>query len=357
MTFQVTEHPHVRFNPLKGELVIVSPHRMKRPWSGQLEKPDEEERPEFDPTNPLCPGVTRPSGQVTPQYKTTYVFENDFPALLADTPSPEDTQDPLFRCLGARGQCKVMCFSPKSNVTIPLMSLDEIKAVVDTWTEETLEIGSKFKWVQIFENKGEGSSNQHPHCQIWASSFLPNEAAIKDVKMREYKEKFGTNLLMDYASKEIIKQERIVVSNEDWIAVVPFWAYWPYETMILPKKRLILRMTNLTEAEKMSLAEIMKNLTIRYDNLFECSFPYAMGFHGAPTGPDQSEHDYSHWQFHALYLPILLKSATVKKFMGGYEKLANVQRDLTAEQAAEKLRNCSSVHYKLQSKMLCSDST
>lgn len=321
---------------------------MKRPWSGQVEKLTEEERPEFDPTNPLCPGVARPSGVVNPNYETTFVFDNDFPALLEDVPEPQEPDNPLFKSAAARGTCRVMCFSPKSNITLPLMSQTEIKAVIDTWVVEMATLGKKYKWVQIFENKGAamGCSNPHPHCQIWASSFLPNEAMVKDRNMKEYMDKYKTNLLMDYAKQEDEKNERLVVVNDDWLGLVPYWAVWPYETMIIPRKRHILRMTDLTEQERLSLADIMKQLTTRYDNLFECSFPYSMGFHGAPTGPDHESKDYSYWQFHAIYYPPLLRSATVKKFMVGYEMLANPQRDLTAEQAADKLRNLPDMHYK-----------
>jgi len=244
----------------------------------------------------------------------------------------------------------VMCFSPKSNVTLPLMSQEEIKAVIDTWAEELGNLGQKYRWVQIFENKGAvmGCSNPHPHCQIWASSFLPNEATVKDRNMREYKSSRGTNLLLDYARQEVAKGDRLVVENTDWLGLVPYWALWPYETMILPRRRQILRMTDLTEAERLSLSDIMKQLTTKYDNLFQCNFPYSMGFHGAPTGPGSAGEDYSHWQLHAIYYPPLLRSATVKKFMVGYEMLATPQRDLTAEQAAQRLRELPSLHYKLQ---------
>ncbi|XP_023327661.1 galactose-1-phosphate uridylyltransferase [Eurytemora carolleeae] len=348
MSFNATDHQHIRWNPLKGDWVLVSPHRMKRPWTGQVEKLNEQDRPEFDPKNPLCPGVTRPNGDVNPQYTSTFIFNNDFPALLEEVPEPPPSDNPLFRSAAAKGTCKVMCFSPKSNVTIPIMSIEEMRQVINTWVEELQELGKKFKWVQIFENKGEamGCSNPHPHCQIWASSFLPNEAAAKDRNMMNYKITMGTNLLLDYAKQEEEKNERIVVSNNDWLALVPYWAVWPYETMIIPRTRHILRMTDLTDDEKTSLADIMKKLTTKYDNLFECSFPYSMGFHGAPTGPGCEGEDFDHWQFHAIYFPPLLRSATVKKHMVGYEMLANCQRDLTAEQAAERLRSLPDTHYK-----------
>ncbi|XP_047102724.1 probable galactose-1-phosphate uridylyltransferase isoform X2 [Schistocerca piceifrons] len=320
---------------------------MKRPWSGQIERPQEEEIPEHDPNNPLCPGVTRPNGQINPHYTSTFVFTNDFPALLENVPKPPESGDPLFQMKKAEGTCRVMCFHPKSNVTIPLMTEEEISTVIAGWIEQMNELGEKYAWVQVFENKGSimGCSNPHPHCQIWASSFLPNEARIKDMHQRKYYEKFGNPMLLDYLKKELQKQVRVVIENSDWVVLVPYWAVWPFETMILPRTH-IKQMTDLTQYEIESLASIMKRLTTRYDNLFQTSFPYSMGWHGAPTGPYKDNGD--HWLFHGIYYPPLLRSATVKKFMVGYEMLAQCQRDLTPEQAAERLRNLSEIHYKQQ---------
>ncbi|KAF2357078.1 Galactose-1-phosphate uridyl transferase class I [Trinorchestia longiramus] len=346
MSFQASEHQHTRYNPLRGEWVLVSPHRMKRPWCGQIEKPLEEIVPAHDPKNPLCPNVSRPNGEINPDYTSTYVFLNDFPALLEDVPEPPPSDDPLFQAGAAKGCCKVMCFHPRSDVTLPLMTQAEVRAVIDRWISEMEILGPKFNWVQIFENKGAmmGCSNPHPHCQIWASSFIPNEARVKDEKQKKYFEQHGRPMLMDYVDKELEKKERIVCSNAHWLVVVPYWALWPYETLVLPRSH-VRRFTDLTDDQREALADIIRKITTRYDNLFSCSFPYSMGWHGAPTGEHLNDAS-DHWTFHGVFVPPLLRSATVKKHMVGYELLAQAQRDLTAEQAAQKLRELSEVHYK-----------
>lgn len=271
---------------------MVSPHRTKRPWSGQVEKPPEDSIPEWDPKNPLCPGAVRANGIQNPRYESTFVFDNDFPALLETAPPPpscdagpdsDPLDEDLFRMGEAKGRCRVLCFHPKSNITLPLMSVDEIIPVIRTITQETVELGKKLAWVQVFENRGAimGCSNPHPHCQIWASSYLPNEARLKDTNQRAYSAKHGGRpLLLDYVTRELVKKERLVVTNEDFVALVPFWAVWPFETMILPRRRNILRLEDLTPDEVRSLADCMRRLLIKYDNLFEVSFPYSMGFHG-----------------------------------------------------------------------------
>ncbi|KAI1294583.1 Galactose-1-phosphate uridylyltransferase [Halotydeus destructor] len=356
------DKPHVRFNPLKGEWVLVSPHRTQRPWSGQVEKSLTVELPDHDPKNPLCPGSVRSNGHVTPVYTSTYVFDNDFPALLDD--DDEDGPDlnvleqsnSLFVSSLVKGKCRVICFHPKLNVTMPLMTISELVSVIDTWTLEARQLGAKYDWVQIFENRGEvmGCSNPHPHGQVWASNFLPNEIRRKDETQRSYFEKYGLNMLEEYVKQEVKlykshpDKSRVVVDTDQWLVVVPYWAVWPYETMLLPKEPLR-RITDIkTDEQKEALAAILKLLTTKYDNLFETNFPYSWGWHGAPTGK-LVDHHCDHWLLHGLFYPPLLRSATVKKFMVGYEMLAQAQRDLTAEQAAANLRRQSDVHYKLQS--------
>ncbi|XP_074603858.1 galactose-1-phosphate uridylyltransferase [Brevipalpus obovatus] len=344
--FSDTEHQHVRYNPLIDEWVLVSPHRAKRPWSGQQEKPAQQEVPEYDERNPLCPGAVRANGIQNPKYESTFVFDNDFPALLENVPEPPESNSSFFQAKSARGKCKVICFHPKSNITLPSMEIEDICKVIKVWQIENQSLGEKYTWVQIFENKGEvmGCSNPHPHCQIWASSFLPNEPRKKDINLKAYFEKHGRPMLMDYLKEELEKKERIVLQNDDWVVMVPYWAVWPYEAMILPKTQ-VQRIEDLNDGQVKTLADIMKRLLIRYDNLFEVSFPYSMGWLGAPTG-DYKNKNTEYWTLHAVYYPPLLRSATVKKFMVGYEMLAQAQRDITAEQAAEVLRKLPGVHYK-----------
>ena len=345
MVFDATEHPHRRYNPLTGEWILVSPHRTKRPWQGGQEKPPPEDRPVYDPDCYLCPGNLRANGERNPAYDDTFVFVNDFAAVLPDVLDLEDNQECLLRMRPVRGEARVICFSPRHDLTLAQMSYAEIEKVVDLWAEQTEELGRRYKWVQIFENRGDlmGASNPHPHGQIWATSELGDIPAAEDRHQRAYYERHGSALLLDYVGLELEKRERLVLENETWIVVVPYWAIWPFETLLLPRKRCP-RLPDLDRRERRDLAEILKRLLIRYDNLFEAPFPYSMGWHGAPYDAD----DHAHWQLHAHFYPPLLRSATVKKFMVGYEMLAEAQRDITAEEAAERLRDLPDLHYKLR---------
>lgn len=345
MNFDPTDHPHRRLNPLTGEYVLVSPHRTKRPWQGSQEKLPEERKPQHDPNCYLCPGNTRAGGHQNPNYETTFVFTNDFAALLADTPPPPATQDPLLSMDGVQGTCRVVCFSPRHDLTLPEMPVETIRHVVDVWAEQVIDLGQTYRWVQVFENKGAamGASNPHPHGQIWAENVLPNEIVKEERQQQAYLAQHGRPLLVDYVGLEIEQRARIVVANTDWLAVVPFWALWPFEILLMPRRH-VLRLPDLADGERDALADILKRLLTKYDNLFETSFPYSMGWHGAPL----DDGDYAHWQLHAHFYPPLLRSATVRKFMVGYEMLGEAQRDLTAEQAAERLRAVSEVHYRVK---------
>jgi UDPglucose--hexose-1-phosphate uridylyltransferase len=341
--FNPANHSHRRHNPLTGEWIIVAPHRTQRPWQGQVEKRAEESRPAYDPTCYLCPGNQRAGGVQNPSYTSTYVFNNDFASLLPDIPEATVSPHPLLRAESERGTCRVICFSPRHDLTLPEMAVEDIRTVVDVWAEQIVDLGQRYRWVQLFENKGTmmGASNPHPHGQVWGQISLPNEATKEERQQRAYFDSYGSPLLVDYANLEAAAGERLLVENDHWLVVVPYWAMWPFETLLLPRRH-VLRLPELNGAERDGLAEILKRLLTRYDNLFETSFPYSMGWHGAPT----DEGAYPHWQLHAHFYPPLLRSATIKKFMVGYEMLAEPQRDLTPEKAAERLRELPEVHYK-----------
>ncbi|MCX7279188.1 MAG: UDP-glucose--hexose-1-phosphate uridylyltransferase [Burkholderiales bacterium] len=340
--FDRNDHSHRRHNPLTDQWVLVSPHRSKRPWQGQQEAPDTAERPAYDAQCYLCAGNARVTGERNPAYTHTHVFTNDYAALMQEVPDAPPATDALFTSMSARGTSRVICFSPDHSKTLPELSLESIGHVITTWAEQSEDLGATYPWVQVFENKGAamGCSNPHPHGQVWASSFLPNEALKEDTQQRSYFAEHGRALLLDYAEREAQLGERTVVQTEHWLAVVPYWATWPFETLLLPRFE-VQQLPQLNAAQRLDLARALKMLTSRYDNLFQCSFPYSMGWHGAPF--DSS--DARPWQLHAHFYPPLLRSSSVRKFMVGYEMLAEAQRDLTPEQAAEKLRAVSDTHY------------
>ncbi|KQB37035.1 Galactose-1-phosphate uridylyltransferase [Flavobacterium daejeonense] len=344
--FDINEDPHRRYNPLINEWVLVSPHRAKRPWQGQKEAINTVALPEYDPECYLCAGNVRANGEVNPPYESSFVFENDFAALKQEAIAFDgNAEGSFFKAQPERGISRVVCFSPRHDLTLPEMDVDGIVNIIHTWQKEYTTLGSVdyINHVQIFENKGSvmGCSNPHPHGQIWAQSSLPTQVQKTQDNLKAYFDKNGTNLLQDYLNEELRVKERIVVENDHFAAIVPFWAIWPFETMII-SKRHITKIIDFTEDEVAAFAEVLKKLTTKYDNLFETSFPYSSGIHQAPTdGQDHPE-----WQFHMHFYPPLLRSASVKKFMVGYEMMGESQRDITPEKSAEMLRNLSEVHYK-----------
>jgi UDPglucose--hexose-1-phosphate uridylyltransferase len=342
--FDLKEHSHTRLNILTGDWILVSPHRMKRPWQGKLEDLQDDNRPSYDANCYLCPGNKRTDGTVNPKYNDPFSFINDFSALLKDSPVGDYNEEGLLSVKSESGICKVICFSPQHNLTLPQMTVAAIEKIIILWQKEYNELSANpaIKYIQIFENKGEimGCSNPHPHGQIWSSSSIPLELVKETSQQKNYFDKHQTSLLSDYLQLELKKNERIVVENEHFVALVPFWAIWPYETMIV-SKRHVQHIMQFNALERLSFATILKQLTTKYDNLFNISFPYSAGMHQSPVNSGS----FPEWHWHMHFYPPLLRSATVKKYMVGYEMLANPQRDITPESAAEKLRSLSVIHY------------
>ncbi|WVQ78403.1 galactose-1-phosphate uridylyltransferase [Cryptococcus sp. DSM 104549] len=371
-TFDPSEHPHRRFNPLTGKHVLVSPHRTKRPWKGQTEEPVVAALPQYEEACNLCPGNARSGGYVNPKYEETFTFENDFPALLpgptpslpaADNASPAES---LFASEPVRGRCKVICFHPRHDLTLAKMEPRDIERIVGEWRRVYEEEGAMLRegakgvgegYVQIFENRGSmmGASAPHPHGQVWSLSYVPDEPATElqnlanppPVSSPSHPKRGDGKpcLLCTYAAEEVERKERVVEIDEEggWVAVVPFWAVWPFEILVLPYKRHIPSILQLTEPEVAGLARILKKVLVRYDNLFSCPFPYSMGLHQAPLPPLDPATEVAHTHFH--FYPPLLRSASVRKFLVGFEMMGEVQRDLTPEQAATRLRGLPTVHY------------
>lgn len=330
--------PHRRLNPLTGEWVLVSPHRTMRPWEGQQEPEEDCRRPKYDQSCYLCPGNVRANGKNNGDYESVFVFDNDFPALLSEHDESDWNDGPLFQAKSESGFCKVICFSPRHDLSVPSMELDAVTDVVEAWKDEirAARANADIKYVQVFENKGAamGCSNPHPHCQIWASSSVPSIVSTEQIQQDAYTLEHGQPMLVDYVRKELTCGERIVYENDDFVVLVPYWAIWPFESMILPRAhRPTLDLLNVREGS--ALADAYQKLTQTYNGVFDCEFPYTMGLHQAPFGLENQES----WQLHLHFYPPLLRSSTVKKFMVGYEMLASPQRDITAEAAAKALRH------------------
>jgi UDPglucose--hexose-1-phosphate uridylyltransferase len=317
---------------------MVSPHRTQRPWQGEVSKTAAPASLTYDPECYLCPGNKRAGGEVNPPYNGVFSFVNDYAAVLPNPPASVDATDsPLLAAEPVQGICKVLCFHPDHSLTLAKMQRPDMRRVIDAWAAETEEI-SAIDWInhiQIFENRGAmmGASNPHPHCQIWATSHIPDEPALETEAQQAYLAEKGSCLLCSYLAAERTSGDRVIVENGHFTALVPWWAVWPFETMILARRHLGL-LPELTSDERDALADILKRLTTRYDNLFDISFPYTMGFHQSPV--DGTPHP--EWHFHAHFYPPLLRSATVRKFMVGFEMLGMPQRDITPEDAAARLR-------------------